>query len=234
MYNADDYCFRQNQSWNMNYLSHGYRFLDRPLYLAGTAVPDWLSVVNRRVRAKSRRVQPYLETSISESQREIANGIMQHHKDDDRFHRCELFMQLEFELAALFRQHMPDKFDHRPGFLGHIVVELMLDATLAAADKTLLDRFYAAMALVPEQLIEDTVNQIASRSTDRLAWFINRFREEKFLYDYASDDGMFLRLNQVLKRVRLPAMEPAVMSVLPKARDVLSQHSTALLQIVES
>ena len=33
----------------MNYFAHGVRFLEDPYFLAGTAVPDWLSVVDRRV-----------------------------------------------------------------------------------------------------------------------------------------------------------------------------------------
>lgn len=217
----------------MNYLSHGYRFLENPLFLAGTAVPDWLSVVNRRVRARSRRVEAFQQVSDDTSELEIARGIMQHHKDDDRFHRSELFMTLEADLGKSFRRHMPDPYDHRPGFLGHIVVELMLDATLADNDSKLLDRFYSAMQDVPEELVQSTVNKIASRQTDRLAWFIDRFREERFLYDYATDDGMFVRLNQVLKRVKLPQMETHVVDVLAEARELLKVHASALLAVVE-
>ena len=38
----------------MNYFAHGYAFLDDPYFLAGTAVPDWLSVIDRRMRARSK------------------------------------------------------------------------------------------------------------------------------------------------------------------------------------
>ncbi|MEO2027283.1 MAG: hypothetical protein ABGZ23_15535, partial [Fuerstiella sp.] len=127
----------------MNYLAHGYRFLDSPLFLVGTAVPDWLSVVNRRVRARSRLVQPVVDATDCNDVRDIGRGILQHHHDDDAFHRCAPFQQMEADLSAQFRRHMPDKYDHRPGFLGHIVVELMLDAALAARDETLLSRYYA-------------------------------------------------------------------------------------------
>lgn len=217
----------------MNYLAHGYRFLDRPLFLAGTALPDWLSVVNRRVRVRSRTTKPFLEAATLEDDRELAAGILQHHADDDRFHRSETFMMLEAKLAASFRQQMPDPFDHRPGFLGHIVVELMLDATLAARQPDLLDRFYRAMAEVPEQHVQRTVNRIAPVSTDRLAYFIGRFRDERFLYDYAADESMRYRLNQVMRRVRLPALEASVTSVLAEAREVVNEHADDLLQPVE-
>ncbi len=37
----------------MNYLSHGFRFVDDPYFVAGTALPDWMSVLDRRNRARS-------------------------------------------------------------------------------------------------------------------------------------------------------------------------------------
>ncbi|MCP4784772.1 MAG: hypothetical protein GY903_26280 [Fuerstiella sp.] len=216
----------------MNYLAHGYRFLDSPQFLAGTAVPDWLSVVNRRVRARSRLVQPAVEETDCNDIRNIGRGILQHHHDDDAFHRCQPFQQMESILAAEFRRHMPDRFDHRPGFLGHIVVELMLDAALAARDETLLDRYYAAMSLVDSRMVERAVNQMATRQTDRLAWFIDRFLEERFLEDYVDDERIFFRINQVLHRVRLPAMEKAAIEVLTSARELLLQRGHELLDVI--
>lgn len=224
--------FTASESVPVNYLSHGYRFLDNPLFLAGTAVPDWLSVVDRKVRARKRLVEPVVAETTSDEVRQIGLGILQHHLDDDTFHRCEPFQQLEGELGAEFRKHMPDKYDHRPGFLGHIVVELLLDAVLASRDDTLLDRFYAAMSLVDPLLVQSTVNQMSTKKTDKLAWFIEAFLKEKFLYDYASDRTLFFRLNQVLKRVRLPVMEDDVLQVLPIARELVSERADLLFDTV--
>ena len=36
----------------MNYLAHGFRFTDEPYFLAGTAAPDWLSVIDRKMRLR--------------------------------------------------------------------------------------------------------------------------------------------------------------------------------------
>lgn len=216
----------------MNYLSHGYRFLDRPLFMAGTVVPDWLSVVNRKVRARSRLVKPVVESTSDDAVREVGLGILQHHHDDAVFHSNPTFLELEGVLGAEFRTIMPDKFDHRPGFLGHIVVELMLDAVLTENDPALLDGFYATMRSVDSQKVESAVNQMATRTTDRLAWFIDRFCEEKFLYDYATDEGMFFRLNQVLKRVSLPPMPSSGLQVLAKARHLMRHQAEVLLAFV--
>lgn len=217
----------------MNYLAHGYRFLESPLFLAGTAVPDWLSVVDRKVRARAKLVRPVVGSTSSEDIRAVGRGILRHHADDDRFHNSELFLRLSSKLSVAFRKQMPDPFDHRPGFLGHIVVELMLDATLAADEKTLLDEYYAAMNAVNAQVVESATNKMAARSTDRLAWFIDRFRNEKFLYDYLDDDRMLHRLNSVLRRVKLPRMEPESTSVLGLARELLQHNASRLVEITE-
>ncbi|MEZ6063773.1 MAG: hypothetical protein R3C19_25780 [Planctomycetaceae bacterium] len=217
----------------MNYLAHGYRFLNDPLFVAGTAVPDWLSVADRKVRARRRLVQPVVEKTTSPHVKTIGRGILQHHADDDVFHRCELFQQLSSELATEFRGGMPDEFDHRPGFLGHIVVELMLDAALAEDDPGLLDQYYATLGEVDSSVIEDVVNGMATRQTQRLAWFIDRFREERFLYDYRDDATLLVRLNQVLRRVKLPVLPASGMETLAFARRLLRRHASDLLATVE-
>jgi hypothetical protein len=78
----------------MNYLAHGYRFIDRPLFLAGTAVPDWLCVSDRQTRVRSRRIQA-AQHQLSETERQVADGISQHLQDDDVFHRLGKFAFLE-------------------------------------------------------------------------------------------------------------------------------------------
>ena len=45
----------------MNYFAHGYRFLDNPYFVAGTAVPDWLNVVNRKARVRSKHALPFID-----------------------------------------------------------------------------------------------------------------------------------------------------------------------------
>ena len=217
----------------MNYLSHGYRFLDNPLKVAGTAVPDWLSVVDRQVRIRSRRVHLHLD-SLDSNDRTIADGMLQHLRDDDLFHRSPRFLMLEAELSSRFRRLMPDRFDHRPPFLGHIVTELLLDAFIAEEVPGALDGYYHAMAEVPPMSVQQLVNRVASRSTDRLAEFIEKIHAARILYDYADNDRLLGRLNQVLRRVTLLPMDEPCLSVLRDARELLRLHGAELLQAVES
>ncbi len=217
----------------MNYLSHGYRFLDDPLKLAGTAVPDWLSVVDRKVRVRSRRVREHF-ASLEHEDRSIAEGMLQHLRDDDLFHRCPRFLMLESELSMRFRRLIPDPFDHRPPFLGHIVIELLLDSVIAEEHPSVLENYYRALGDVSPLQIEQLVNRIASRSTDQLAAFIQKFTAARILYDYADDERLLHRLNQVLRRVTLPPLEDACVSVLRDARRLIRLHGSELLHAVES
>jgi len=217
----------------MNYLAHGYRFLESPLKLAGTAVPDWLSVVDRRVRVRRQRVHEHLE-SLQDDDLCMADGVLQHLNDDDLFHRSSQFMIMESELSVRFRRIMPDQYDHRPPFLGHIVTELLLDSVISKEMPEVLTGYYSAMAEVSPMQVEDLVNRIATRTTDQLAGFIHQFRSVKFLYDYMDDNRLLGRLNQVLRRVTLPLLDEQSLSVLRDARALVRIHSDELLQAVES
>ena len=89
----------------MNYLAHAAEFLDDPYFVAGTALPDWLGVVDRRVRVRSRQAEPH---ALDADQRvaALARGIVQHHADDDWFHRSDAFTQLHGRLTVLVRERL--------------------------------------------------------------------------------------------------------------------------------
>ena len=74
----------------MNYLAHAYQYLNKPLFMSGTGVPDMLSVVDRKVRVRSRNLKPLIESSELEVA-EIAAGIQQHLDDDRWFHATKIF-----------------------------------------------------------------------------------------------------------------------------------------------
>ncbi len=143
-------------------------------------------------------------------------------------------MLLESELSARFRRLMPDRFDHRPPFLGHIVTELLLDSMIVEQMPEVLTGYYAAMAEVSPQQIEQLVNRLASRETDQLAAFIHQFQSAKILYDYGDDSRLLARLNQVLRRVTLPQLDDQSLAVLRDSRSIVRLHAHELLQAVES
>src|SRR6185437_2872330 len=62
----------------MNYLAHGWRFAAEPYVLAGTAAPDWLSVIDRKTRLRSRTAAQFVDDA-DPVLAAVARGVVQHH-----------------------------------------------------------------------------------------------------------------------------------------------------------
>ena len=212
----------------MNYFAHGLRFLDRPYFLAGTAIPDWLSVADRRVRMRERLVAPFADASGT-PQSEIAAGVLQHLHDDTWFHKTRGFTELSAQVAGFFRSVLGKDDGFRPGFLGHITTELLLDAVLITRNDHQLNRYYDVLNTVDADTIQETVNQMARYQTNRLALVIFAFRREQFLRDYLDARRLLYRLNQVMARLRLPVLPDRIEEVLENGRQVVDNHLDALL-----
>jgi len=212
----------------MNYLAHGFRFLDSPNFLAGTAVPDWLSVVDRKVRVRSRSATAMLENP-DVATRQIASGILQHLADDQWFHQTRVFAETSLQFAVELRDRLPGDEGFRPSFLGHILVEVLIDATLIQRDRSLADRYYDAMDQVSAAKVQQVVNAIAKVQTARLDEWIARFRQVKFLYDYLDDAKLLFRMEQVMSRVGLPPLGEHLVVWLPSARRIVADRCDQLL-----
>lgn len=214
--------------YTMNYLTHGRAHLASPYVVAGTAVPDWLGVLDRRIRVRSARATPWLDAD-DERIAAVARGIIQHHADDRWFHETRAFAELNLSFAVRIRDVLPADEGFRPSFLGHILVELLLDDTLAADEPGLLDNYYRALEALDREVIERAVELVAGRPAARLGWLVQRFCEERFLYDYADDGKLLTRLNAVLRRVGLPQLPAEFCQVLPQARDDVRRRKSELL-----
>ena len=217
----------------MNYFAHGRVFLDDPYALAGAAVPDWLGVVDRRVRVRSHQARPFLDDGDPRVAR-LAAGIVQHHFDDAWFHCTSAFAMLSLDLCRRLREHLHDEDGLRPYFLGHILVEILLDQTLIENDPAALEEYYAALASVDGRLIESAIGRMAPRGAARLGEFIGLFCRERFLFDYASDVKLLVRLNQVMRRVKLPPLPEKLLELLPDARAQVQRSKNDLLTQPES
>lgn len=212
----------------MNYLAHGIRFLDRPYVLAGTAVPDWLSVADRPVRLREKHVRPVADDSRTVPA-DVAAGVLQHLEDDRWFHRTPAFFETTGRLTRLFRDALGPDDGYRPGFLGHIMTEMILDGVLAERHSGLLDDYYRALNHVDAGQVQRAVNGMAPAGTDRLAGFIVRFREARFLEDYLEPDRLLFRLNQVLGRIKLKPLPEETTTVLPAAWETVKSRADQLL-----
>ncbi|TWU14945.1 hypothetical protein CA54_38150 [Symmachiella macrocystis] len=202
---------------SVNYFAHGIRYTDRPYFLAGTATPDWLSMADRRVRLRPQHVQPFADGS-GQPQAEFAAGVLQHMEDDDRFHRSAAFFEVSGALLPLFRKLLEPHDGFRPGFLAHIVTELLMDAVLIERHPEMLRAYYAAIDAVDADSIQRCVNAMAKKPTERLAAVLPLFTREGFLWDYLDSERLLYRLNQVMRRVKLQPLPPETTTVLDESR----------------
>lgn len=213
----------------MNYFAHAIRFLDRPVFAVATGLPDMLSVVDRRMRLRARRVTPFADGSGS-FESEVAAGALQHLDDDRWFHSTRCFVETSGELTCLFRKAIGDEDGGaRCAFLGHIVTELQLDGALIAAHPELLDRYYDLLHDVDAVALEESVNRMATRESDRLSWLIERFREAQFLRDYGEPARLRFRLNQIMLRVRLAELPESLEEALATSWNIVCDRVDGLL-----
>lgn len=212
----------------MNYFAHGRRFVDDPYFLAGTATPDWLNVVDRRMRVRAKAATPFAQDPHPETAR-LAQGVVQHHFDDDWFHQTRAFAELNLGFAKLIRDALPADEGFRPMFLGHIFVELLLDAALIEKDLSQLDAYYAALAALEPAVVEGAINRMATKSSDRISLLIPRFLRERFLYDYLDDGKLLSRIGAVLKRVGLPPLPADFVAIIPAMRETVRDRKDELL-----
>ena len=213
----------------MNYFAHGLQFVQEPYLLAGTAVPDWLNVVDRRVRVRSKAALPFVDDPDDRTAA-VARGVVRHHEDDAWFHRTRAFAELSWNFTVVIRDALSPDPGLRPSFLGHILVELLLDATLIAEQPSTLETYYEAIDNMDAQAVAVAVNRMANRPVDQLAWLIARFSQERFLYDYLDDARLLFRLNQVMRRAKLAALPDEFQNILPDARQAVTRRKDELLR----
>jgi hypothetical protein len=213
----------------MNYFAHALPFLDQPYFLAGTGVPDWLTVADRPLRLRSKHAEA-LRDDPDPCVAAVAGGILQHLRDDACFHGTRTFAETSLELTVRVRDVLGGETGMRPAFLGHLLLELLLDAALIADDPDRLTQYYRVLAEVDSGRVEAAVNRMAPRSTQRLALLIDLFLRERILWDYLKDDRLWMRLNQVMRRARLDVLPDDFAALLPAARKLVAQRKGALLE----
>ncbi len=213
----------------MNYFAHARHFLDDPYFAAGTAVPDWLSVSDRRVRLRSKHVAPAVNDADPRVAA-LARGVLQHLRDDAQFHGSRAFAETSLALTVRARDALAAESGFRPSFLGHLLVEVLLDGALVAEAPERLETYYLVLQTVDGGLIQAAINRLAPRSADRLTTMISRFLQERILSDYAEDAKLMVRLNQVMRRVSCQELPADFQAILADARSLVADRRTELLE----
>ena len=191
-------------------------------------MPDWLSVADRKVRMRSKHVAPFDDNSGS-IQAQLAAGVLRHLDDDRWFHQTRAFVETTATMASEFRRVIGVDDNFRPGFLGHITTELLLDAELMQRYPGRLEEYYTALTTVDADQVQTAVNRMSRVQSTNLADFVRAFCDMRFLFDYEDSSRLLGRLNQVMRRVKLDRLPPEVIGVLNNGRKIVAAAADALL-----
>jgi hypothetical protein len=179
----------------VNYLAHAWVLGEAtPGVVLGAALPDLMGAFDRRAPRLAHDAAAALERA---GERELARGVRAHHAADVSFHALPAFKEgcaeLRGELAKLGLERV------RGFFAAHLLLEMLLDAALMEEDPGLAPRFYEAMEKAP---VARAAELCAGADAAEFAVWIGRFTRSRFLLDYASDEKLVHRLEQVLSRAR--------------------------------
>ena len=213
----------------MNCFAHALPFLDDAYMAVGACIPDWLSALDRKCRAREKRATPFMgdEDPIISS---LARGVVQHHQDDFWFHQTSAFTDLNMQFAIEVRELLNGESGFRPGLFGHVVIELMLDGYLQETFPGSLERFYDQVESVDSAQVQSVVNRFMAKQTDGLVRFIDKFKKARYIFDYVENDRLMYRVNRVLERVKLAPFENELDDWLPTARKLVYQRASQLLE----
>jgi hypothetical protein len=212
----------------VNYLAHAWYHLELPYRVAGTALPDWLAVIDRRLRLQPRRVRDLAEADLG-CHSQVAQGVLQHWRDDAWFHQHPVFAELSSRFAWRLRQEFDGESSLRPSFLGHILVELLLDATLIEERPQQLAYYYAALETIDVAVVTEAAERMTGQTAERLGPWVRCFLAERFLYDYLDDTLLAKRVNQVLRRVGLAPLDQGLEKLLAEFRPQIRMARWQLL-----
>jgi hypothetical protein len=212
----------------MNCFTHALPHLDDPYFAVGCCIPDWLSAADRKCRAREKRAREFVDHAdpiVSAT----ARGVVRHHQDDDWFHRTPVFNELILSFGVELRELFGNERTMRPSFVGHILVEMFLDAYLTKQHPGKLEFFYEQVESVDNDAIQSAVNRFSTRPTDKLSSAIERFRSIRFLFDYATEEGTIYWVNKILQRVSLDKLDGVIFDWLPGARNRVYNSASKLL-----
>jgi len=224
-----------NELKKMNCFTHALPYVDDAWKAAGCCIPDWLSAVDRKCRAREKKAKPFIdhEDPIVAA---VTQGIVNHHQDDYWFHTNQTFQQMNIKFAVELREILDGERGMRTGFLGHVLIELFLDAWLHDKFPGKMQFYYEQLETIDPKKIEEVVNLFATKRTDKLAPEIERVRKDRYLFDYTDDSKTLYRINRVLKKIGLEPIDDRILDWMQDARkrvyarvpDLLDQYAIDL------
>jgi hypothetical protein len=212
----------------VNYLCHGRAHLDEPWTLAGTALPDWLGASDRRSRVDRARAEEMAQRDDDSGA--IARGVLTHLADDRWFHATEVFDEVTVSITRDIRAAWPDRRRLRASFLGHVMMEMLLDATLDEERPGAMDSYYDALGEIDPARVQAIAEALCPRPPRSLGRLVPLFLHARFLHGYREDAALVRRLNGLCSRVGLPRLPDGFVELVGPARELVRLRAHELLE----
>lgn len=188
----------------MNFLAHFYfdGLEGAPYYNLGLVLPDLMGMVRRGWKLK----QTHLQNHIKPVHKALASGALAHLEMDDWFHKTQFFIQSRGVVKTTLLNAGVTYPPHRPGFLSHVLLELLLDRLIVLHYPELASRFYNELANVNVDKVKLFFEGIDLPFDDHFPGFFTRFVNKQSAFRYAQDTPLLESLNQISKRVSQPVL----------------------------
>ena len=89
--------------------------------------------------------------------------------------------------------------------------------------------YYAAVGRVDPIVFQAVVSRIAEKPIKQIPQFHRMFLQVRFLEDYSRDDGLLMRINQVLSRIPLEPISSRILDWFPSARQRVAAQIEELI-----
>ncbi|MCX6352427.1 MAG: hypothetical protein NTX03_11280 [Bacteroidetes bacterium] len=193
----------------MNILSHYY--LDgiaaKPYYNLGLVFPDLIGGFHRGWRLTSLELSK--SSKLLESynwHQDLHNGCLRHFEVDRRFHNVQSFTDCTRHIRILMDEKDIQQYSIRSFFGAHILYELLLDRLIIKQNIKVADDFYASLEAVNPGKLSIFLKENNTMRHDDFMAFFTKFKESKYIYRYADDEGLFYAFKRIMMRAGLPEL----------------------------
>lgn len=190
----------------MNFVAHF--FLDReignPYFAIGAATPDLLSIYHPDLRIKKAQIPDVDELDLNEHGLALLDGIERHFEADRIFHSSPLFAKETGAISHALSERFQEGEVPRKYFIAHVLLELVLDKVLIEIYPDLLDTYYRHFeAAAPFLEVEIATSEICQNPLPNYSHFLQKFLENRYLYQYQRWDHIAYVLGRILRRVSI-------------------------------
>ncbi|MEM0995846.1 MAG: hypothetical protein AAGN35_02150 [Bacteroidota bacterium] len=217
----------------MNFISHFYadRGVQDALFIVGTVTPDLMSIYNAKYRVKNSHLNKFDRLAHPEVPRSFLKGLERHFFVDRIFHDSDNFRRETERISQELPLRLPQYDIQRKFFIGHLLLELLMDKIIIDRDPRILEEFYGHFADARQYApLQQFTGLVAGHTLGTYVSFLRKFYENKYLYKYQEYAHLIWVLGQLLRRVRVESRD---FLHAPAFLDYMKEYETGLVDRFE-